>query len=55
MIGVWIIVYYQVTSHNHNRYRGGTYKSISGSVSVDNEPLRVRVVKWTPSQGQFFS
>ena len=43
MIGVWIIVYYQVTSHNHNRYRGGTYKSISGSVSVDNEPLRVRV------------
>ena len=33
MIGVWIIVYYQVTSHNHYR-NGGTYKSISGSVSV---------------------
>ena len=34
MIGVWIIVYYQVTSHNHY-INGGTYKSISGSVSVN--------------------
>ena len=33
MIGVWIIVYFQVTSHNHYG-NGGTYKSISGSVSV---------------------
>ena len=36
MLGVWILVYYQVTSHNHYQdSRGvGTYKSISGSVSV---------------------
>ena len=35
MIGVWIIVYYQVTSHNHYSRGGGTYKSISGSVRVN--------------------
>ena len=39
MIGVWIIVYYQVTSHNHSRYSSGTYKSISGSVSVNRYVL----------------
>jgi hypothetical protein len=50
MIGVWIIVYYQITSHEHYYKRNGTYKNISGSVSgkvsVDNyRPLEVRVVR----------
>ena len=53
MIGVWIIVYFQLTSHYHYRI-GGTYKyirgSVSGEVSVDNietshNPVRVRVVR----------
>ena len=36
-LGVWIIVYYQFTSHHHYQDSGGvrTYKSISGSVSVN--------------------
>ena len=49
MIGVWIIVYYQFTSHYHKgigrtiQYSRGY---VSGNVSVDNyRPLEVRVVR----------
>lgn len=34
MVGVWIIVYYQISSNHHYNSKGETYKSISGSVSV---------------------
>ena len=51
-LGVWIIVYYQFTSHYH-RGIGKTIKYswgyISGSVNVENDyhqfPLKVRLVR----------